>query len=329
MKNDSQEINSLLNLRADRSHGWDESTGGQAPHKPFLLLSILDGIEQGWITDNRIELSQNLVDTFFTYWNAVMGEDKATTIGLPYFHMKSEPFWDLNYKAGETKYKSSPSLGGLKKRVAYAVIDPGLFDLMENPTERKKIRKLLAEYYFSSKTADKILEISGFNRQAMEYTNEVVDMAAEPFVPFQKDKKKRKLVTRYAQVREIGFSTAVRKQYNYHCAICRERLVTPGGETLVEGAHIIPWSKSNNDDPRNGLSLCRSHHWMFDKMMLTIRDDYSIKLSSWLEKNGNKVEDTLNLKNNEILLPEENRFYPSELALQDHAERFEEYHAKN
>jgi putative restriction endonuclease len=329
MKNDSQEINSLLNLRADRSHGWDESTRGQAPHKPFLLLSILDGIEQGWIIDNRIELSQNLVDTFFTYWNAVMGEDKVTTIGLPFFYMKSEPFWELSYKAGEKKYKNSPSLGGLKKRVEYAVIDPGLFDLMQSPSERDNIRKLLAEHYFSNETADRVLEISGFNRQAMEYTNEVVEMAAEPFVPFQKDNKKRKLVTRYAQVREVGFSTAVRKQYDYHCAICRERLVTPGGESLVEGAHIIPWSKSNNDDPRNGLSLCRSHHWMFDKMMLTIRDDYSIKLSGWLAKNGNKMEDTMKLKNNEILLPENDRFYPSELALQDHAERFKEYHAKN
>ena len=325
----SQEINSLLNLRADRSHGWGESTRGQAPHKPFLLLSILDGIDQGWISDNRIELLQELVDSFFTYWNAVMGEDQVTTIALPFYHMKSEPFWELAYKEGEKKYKSSPSLGGLKNRVEYAVINPGLFDLMENPVERQKIRKLLADHYFSKDTAEKVLEIGTFNRQAMEYSNEVESMAAEPFIPFQKDKKKRKVVTRYAQVREAGFSTAVRKNYDQSCAVCRSRLVTPGGQTLVEGAHIIPWSESNNDDPRNGLSLCRSHHWMFDKMMLTIRDDYTIRLSYWLERNDNSVEETVDLKNRQILLPENDRYFPSTEALLYHNDRFEHFHKEN
>jgi predicted restriction endonuclease len=50
----SSEIKPLLNLNVDRSHNWSESTEGQAPHKPFLLLSILDRIEQGVIHDYKI-----------------------------------------------------------------------------------------------------------------------------------------------------------------------------------------------------------------------------------------------------------------------------------
>lgn len=329
MNNRDETLRPLLNLRADRSHGWDGRTREQAPHKPFLLLSILDGIEQGWITDNRVELSQDLIDTFFTYWNAVMDDDRSTTIALPFYHMKSEPFWELEYKAGEKEYSSSPSLGGLKERVAYAVVDPELYSLMNDPAGREKIRQLLAGHYFSEETTYRVMEIGSMNYQAWRYSDEMTAMVAEPFVAYQTDEKKRKLVLRYAQVREAGFSTAIRKSYDYNCAVCRSKLVTPGGKTLVEGAHIIPWSKSNNDDPRNGLSLCRSHHWMFDNMMLTIREDYTIQISYWMERNGNSVEETVKLKNREILVLRNTRFYPSAEALLHHNERFEQYHAKN
>ena len=329
MNNLDETIRPLLNLRADRSHGWDGRTRGQAPHKPFLLLSILDGIEQGWITDNRVEISQELIDTFFTYWNAVMDHDQITTIALPFYHMKSEPFWELEYNTGEKEYKSSPSLGGLKDRVAYAVIDPGLYSLMKDNAGREKIRNLLAGHYFSEETTYRLMEIGSMNFQAWRYSDEIVSMVAEPFVAYRTDKNKRKLVERYAQIREAGFTATVRKSYDYNCAVCRNRLVTPGGSTLVEGAHIIPWSMSNNDDPRNGMSLCRSHHWMFDNMMLTIREDFTIRTSYWMERNGNSVEETVKLKNREILVPDDTRFQPSVEALLHHNERFEEFHSNN
>lgn len=228
----------MLNLRTDHSHNWGDRTRGQAPHKPFLLLSILDGIDQGWITTNRIELSQNLIDTFFIYWNAVMDEDRVTTIALPFYLMKSEAFWELKYYPDANKYKSSPSLGGLKERVAYAVIKPVLFGLMKEPAKAEEIRSLLVDHYFSGETAAKVYEISSLNRMAWQYSNEIESLAAaEPFVPYHTDNKKRKRTERYEQVRETGFSITVRKSYDYSCAVCRDRLVTPGGQTLVEGAH--------------------------------------------------------------------------------------------
>jgi predicted restriction endonuclease len=45
---------------------------GGAPHKPFLLLSVMDLIAQGRITQKLIEPSYELVDTFNTYCMAIM-----------------------------------------------------------------------------------------------------------------------------------------------------------------------------------------------------------------------------------------------------------------
>jgi len=55
------------NLRTDRGRDrYPEITYHRAPHKPFLLLSIIDLIAQGRIAENLIEPSYELVDTFNT-----------------------------------------------------------------------------------------------------------------------------------------------------------------------------------------------------------------------------------------------------------------------
>jgi putative restriction endonuclease len=60
-------------LRTDKGRDrYPEITYHRAPHKPFLLLSILDLIAQGRISENLIEPSFELVDTFNTYWAAIV-----------------------------------------------------------------------------------------------------------------------------------------------------------------------------------------------------------------------------------------------------------------
>ena len=64
---------------------------------------------------------------------------------------------------------------------------------------------------------------------------------------------------------------------------------------------------------------------MFDNYMLSIRPDYSIWLSKWLKRPEFEVGDLWELKDEQILLPGDGRFYPAEEALLDHNERFERY----
>ena len=88
-------ISSIQHLNVNKdSTTWDNRTYQLAPHKPILLLSIMDGIEIGWISEPRISLSskQDLIETFFRYWNQVMGKERITTMALPFYHMSSEPF---------------------------------------------------------------------------------------------------------------------------------------------------------------------------------------------------------------------------------------------
>jgi len=34
---------------------------------------------------------------------------------------------------------------------------------------------------------------------------------------------------------------------------------------------LIPWSRSKNDDIRNGMALCKLCHWAFDEGMMGVR----------------------------------------------------------
>ena len=48
----------LYNLRRDKSGSYER------PHKPVLLLSIIDLLDHGLITRNEVPLSEELVATF-------------------------------------------------------------------------------------------------------------------------------------------------------------------------------------------------------------------------------------------------------------------------
>ena len=89
-------LKNLSRLRTDKNRKrWSSLTIHQAPHKPFLLLSIMDLIAQGAITKNFIEPSFELVDTFNGYWNSIMPMGSKGIMSYPFYHMRTEPFWLL------------------------------------------------------------------------------------------------------------------------------------------------------------------------------------------------------------------------------------------
>ncbi|NJL37176.1 MAG: hypothetical protein HC840_03380 [Leptolyngbyaceae cyanobacterium RM2_2_4] len=49
-------------LRVDRAHGV-------APHKPILLLSVIEKVRREIIIENKIYLSSELIQTFLKYWS--------------------------------------------------------------------------------------------------------------------------------------------------------------------------------------------------------------------------------------------------------------------
>lgn len=64
--------------------------------------------------------------------------------------------------------------------------------------------------------------------------------------------------------RSVAFRLSVTRLYGYTCAVCGESLKSPRGMMELDAAHIVPRSQLGSDDSRNGIAMCKRHHWAFD-----------------------------------------------------------------
>lgn len=105
------------------------------------------------------------------------------------------------------------------------------------------------------------------------------------------------------RARDTAFSELVRQAYDDTCAVCGRSRETPDGNPEVEAAHIYPKREGGSDDVRNGLALCKLHHWAFDAGWLAVSDDYEILVKDVPDRDGyyefKQLEgDTLHLPDN-------------------------------
>lgn len=120
-----------------------------------------------------------------------------------------------------------------------------------------------------------------------------------------------------AQKRDIAFRNLVLTEYEYHCTICGMKFQL--GELIeAQAAHIIPKNRSGTDDPRNGLSLCRTHHWAFDNGLFSLSDNYQITVSSVVSKAETANFNLIDFSDRQISLPSNEILYPHQLALDWH-----------
>lgn len=79
--------------------------------------------------------------------------------------------------------------------------------------------------------------------------------------------------------RDAAFAKLVKSAYGDTCAITGLRIINGGGRSEVQAAHIRPVASQGPDSVRNGLALSGTIHWMFDRGLISIDDDYSILMA--------------------------------------------------
>jgi putative restriction endonuclease len=79
--------------------------------------------------------------------------------------------------------------------------------------------------------------------------------------------------------RDAAFSEAVKSVYQNTCAVTGLSIINGGGRAEVQAAHIRPVAASGPDSVRNGIALCSTVRWMFDRGLLSLADDYTILMA--------------------------------------------------
>ena len=285
----------------------------RAPYKPFLLLAVIELIERGNIYENKIVLSENLKETFKKYvsltpdWN-------PKNIHDPFFYLKSDGFWHLYPK----EVKNA-------RRASYAKLDDPLFLLLTNSGHREIIRQEIIGWYFAALRPDIEGLIETQRRSGSEqmeadvehYSEGLIERAERPFSPCRPVES----IQVEVPIRSAGFRRAIMKIYDWTCAVCELNIRALRGESVTDAAHIIPFSVSYNDDIRNGISLCKSHHWAFDTGLISLDDDYQVIVSPSMSEQGPTDGMLTQLRNKRIWLPRGEEYRPAQDALEWHRVR--------
>ncbi len=120
--------------------------------------------------------------------------------------------------------------------------------------------------------------------------------------------------------RDEAFREVLLTEYDYTCAICEMKFVVDNLHE-AQAAHIVPKNKNGTDDPRNGLTLCRAHHWAFDAGLFTLTPDYVIVVSPLVQRADSRKFEMLSLDGKRMQIPKREVIAPHRAALEWHQAR--------
>jgi putative restriction endonuclease len=226
-------LQKLATLRIDRARG------NPAPHKPLLLLVILEMVEKGEITSRELPLSPDLAFRFSVFWSVVARRRKQPPeVRLPFHHLESSGIWQPLTADGQ----HSPD----KKMTAMVRFDEQFFECLADFKFRDKAQRILIETdpYFQPE-----------ERVAL-YSMLQIRPAAPEIRENQELYKASVQAGRDARFRIEVVVVA----YKHRCALTGYRMTTLAMESIVDAAHIHQFHNSRNNDPRNGMALSKNAH---------------------------------------------------------------------
>lgn len=310
MKNIKFYTNKFLNLRVSRSDGV-------APNKPILLLSVIEMIGLGILHNNEIPLSGELIATFLNLWS-YLEPIRKPNIGLPFYHLISDGFWHYKMKSGFESLLTAKvqvrSPYTIRETVEYAYLDSELWGLLQNAENRSILIHVLINKWFADKSQqiEKLLQVNVFG----ELEEELRSQGGKVYNSKEIEDEQISII------RDTAFRKIVVNAYNHTCALCAMRVIDTVEKNIVDASHIMPFSQFYDDRINNGISLCKNHHWAFDRFWFTLDDDYRIIVDGKLREQSPNAKPIQEYRGDTIILPSQQQYYPRVDAIQWHRQEF-------
>jgi putative restriction endonuclease len=290
---------------------------GKAPHKPVLLISIVELIEKGIITNNRVYVDTDLVGEFQENWRLLVDTMHTPDFTQPFYYLQSEKmeerrFWFLQPKPGCQINAYIRSVNTLADVLDHGYFADDIFLLLTDPSSRNWVKSVLLDTYFPQTKAAFIKS----KQTGQGYINDLENyLLNEPEAQY----KTIKIETEEdVFVRGGLFKKLVPKVYNSTCCITGMRLESSFGHTFIDACHIVPFSVSHDDKVNNGIALCPNLHRAFDRGLISIDNDYRVLVSAHMIENSDHPYSLKQLSGVEIRLPLGKRYYPEQENLEWH-----------
>ena len=183
-----------LNPNAQKSKG--EGNARFAPHKPLLLLCLIDMATDGELDPPLLFKSPGLRLRFDSYYAICQPRWKnAITLDLPFHHLSSQGFWNTLTKEG------TPSKG--ERSTHHVELNSELVEDLSDSSRRDQIRRTLVESWFPVAEQQALYAAFGWSSTKLRQIewNDAVNEDAE------------------ATGRNANFRVKVVTQYRFTCAL--------------------------------------------------------------------------------------------------------------
>lgn len=258
---------------------------GKAPHKPVLLLSLLELMDKGIAIENRFYVDTELVGLFQENWRLLVDSLNTLDFTRPIYHQQSEklngnPFWFLQAKPGCQINSHIGSVNTLERVLDYGYFAPAVYLLLTDRAYRANITAVLLDAYFPAQKG-RFMEAK---RTGSGYLSDLENYVLnEPEAQYKHVKVETE---EDVFVRGGLFKKNVYKIYQNTCCITGMRLQSTHGHNFIDACHIVPFSVTHDDKVSNGLALCPNLHRAFDRGLITLDEQYRVVVSKHLIENS-------------------------------------------
>ncbi|GAA2122504.1 HNH endonuclease [Kitasatospora saccharophila] len=230
--------------------------GGRAPHKPLLLLWLIDHrLAVSGTTETRYEEAAEPVGQLIAQHTERVSTPDGQRAALPFRLLEAELWQATDAFSAPLPEKAGHRL--LLELGARGRLHPAVEELLGDRGVRDRMRTLLLAEVVGSGTGSTLEQSL---RDALP--------PAEP---------------RYRQVtqriRDSRFARAVLPSYGNACAVCGFGGLLDGVPVGVEAAHVHAHAAGGPDVVQNGIALCGLHHALFDHGVLGLSEELTLMVS--------------------------------------------------
>lgn len=119
------------------------------------------------------------------------------------------------------------------------------------------------------------------NAVRLELDPEHTDPATHDLISASGEDQERRVVQMLVnrKIREASFRRRVVDAYENRCAVTGLQIINGGGKAEAQAAHIWSVAAGGPDVVQNGIALSATAHWLFDRHLISLTDDYGILVS--------------------------------------------------
>ncbi|MFJ5882867.1 phosphorothioated DNA-binding restriction endonuclease [Kitasatospora cineracea] len=243
--------------------------GGRAPHKPLLLLWLVDRFAVSGNSETRYEEVAEPVGGLIAQYTAAVSTPDGERAALPFRLLEAE-LWAAT-DAFSQPLPEPASHRRLLELGARGRLRPAVEKLLDDRQVLDRVRTLLLAEAIGSSTGSKSSGTSaGSTGSALEQSLRDA-LAQPPAGPRYRQETRR--------VRDSRFARAVLPLYGNACAVCGFSGRIGQAPVGVEAAHVHAHADGGPDVVQNGIALCALHHTLFDQGVLGLTEHLTIMVS--------------------------------------------------